>query len=629
MFSLRDDPGLFVLAGYGHAPQLALARPLAHVEGCRSLIRPFGEAGTLFLYTTHRDVAEDDEALVVNLGLARDGTTGRVLSARDLLDRRLVTPDGVAHDKLTGNTAVLCVSKREPRACLFRSIAGAYVLLYHQSDGTFVCSDVPSLLMPFLPRLEIPADAYVHHFLFRTVAGPMTYLRDMYRLEHGHQARWTGTELRSELVQDVRSLSSPTVRRLDDGAISAFYERAGGMVAAYVSWLRQRGYGFATLLSGGVDSSTLQVLINRSLPEGETPRSFSYAMLTPMFAYEVENARSASAALGTEHRFVEVGGEDYPDLLRRATEIIGRPVGHEFMPCQVAVARHLAAHRTPVQFLFIGVASDTLLGTDVSRRLRQLDVARKVPLAGPVLRAAAAVLGPVLPGKAYGSRELARLLAALGDEHSPVHPLNSQALFTDLEMAERCFGGKAVRGAFAYRRNVAAAYFETDSVLEHVHLQQLVTPVADDQTFISRMYAAHRRTVLYPYLDREFMQLALAVDPRVRFYDRGRTKPIVKRILEVHSDYPDVDRPKGHSGFDRDLWWWMKEGPLSEMVHAMERPAFMTRSDFERKLERPDWFTWNMLILDLFRRYLLHVEAGAMADRAGVRTWSSPGGGRE
>ncbi|HEC34907.1 MAG TPA: hypothetical protein ENI39_00040, partial [Anaerolineae bacterium] len=100
MLSLRCDPGLFVLAGYGHAPQLALARSLARVQGCRSLMRPFGEAGTLFLYTTHRDVAENGEALVVNLGLARDGATGRVLSAQDLLDRRLVTPDGVAHAEL-------------------------------------------------------------------------------------------------------------------------------------------------------------------------------------------------------------------------------------------------------------------------------------------------------------------------------------------------------------------------------------------------------------------------------------------------------------------------------------------------------------------------------------------------
>lgn len=611
MFSLRDDPGLFVLAGYGHAPQLALARSLARVQGCRSLMRPFGEAGTLFLYTTHRDVAENGEALVVNLGLARDGATGRVLSAQDLLDRRLVTPDGVAHAELAGNTTLLCVSKHEPKACLFRSVIGVNTFLYHQSNGIFVCSDAPALLMPFLPRLEIPSDVYVHHFLFRTVAGQMTYLRDMYRLEHGHQANWTGVELKSRLVQDTRSLSLPTVvRTMDDVAISAFYGRVERMVAAYVAWLRQQGYGFATLLSGGVDSSTLQMLINHSLPEGETPRSFSYAMLTPMFIHEVENARSASAALGTDHQFVEVRRDDYPDLLCRTTEIIGQPVGHESMPCQLAVARHLAMHRLPIQFLFIGVASDTLLGTEVSRRLRQLDVARKIPLAGPVLRAAAAVLRPVLPDKAYGSRELARLLAALGDEHSPAHPLNSQALFADLEMVERCFGPEAVREAFACRRSIAAAYFEARSIAEQVHLQQLTALLADEQPLITRMYSTFRQKVLYPYLDREFMQAVFAIDPRVRFYWGGRAKPIVKRMLETRSNYPDVDRPKGHSGFDHDLWGWMREGVLRDMVHAIERPAFMGRADFERKLEQPDWFTWNMLTLNLFRKHVLPVCRG-------------------
>jgi len=608
MFSLRGDPGLFVLAGYGYVPQLALARSLARVEGCRSLIRPFGEAGTLFLYTTHQDVAENDEAFLVNLGWARDGATGEVLSAQDLLDRRLVTPDGVAHGELAGNTAVLCVSKHEPKACLFRSVIGAYALLYHQSDGVFVCSDAPTLLIPFLPRLEIPPDVYVHHFLFRTVAGPITYLQGMYRLEHGHQVRWTGTELRSELVQDIRSFSLPTARRLDDKVISAFCEHAERIVAAYVAWLRQHGHGFATLLSGGVDSSTLQMLINHSLPEGETPRSVSYAVLTPVFAYEVENARSASAALGTDHQFVEVRRADYPDLLRLTTEVIGQPVGHESMPCQIAVARYLAVHRLPIRFLFTGVASDTLLGTEGSKRLKQLDMVRRLPLAGPVLRVVATVLRPILPNKAHGSRELARLLRALHDEHSYDHPLNSQARFTDLEMVERCFGREAVREALAYRRSVAAMYFEVRSVAEQVHLQQLTVLVADDQALITRMYGLYRLGVLYPYLDREFIQAVFAIDPRVRFYGHGRTKPIVKRILETGSDYPDVDRPKGHSGFDRDLWGWMREGVLREMVHAIERPAFMERTDFERKLEQPDWFTWNMLTLDLFRKHVLHTS---------------------
>jgi hypothetical protein len=44
---------------------------------------------------------------------------------------------------------------------------------------------------------------------------------------------------------------------------------------------------------------------------------------------------------------------------------------------------------------------------------------------------------------------------------------------------------------------------------------------------------------------------------------------------------------------------------LHDMVRAIRRPAFIERSDFERKLERPDWFTWNLLTLDLFEKHVL------------------------
>ena len=42
------------------------------------------------------------------------------------------------------------------------------------------------------------------------------------------------------------------------------------------------------------------------------------------------------------------------------------------------------------------------------------------------------------------------------------------------------------------------------------------------------------------------------------------------------------------------------------MVQEIERPGFITRADFEQKIRQPDWFTWNMLTLDLFKKYVLN-----------------------
>ena len=38
------------------------------------------------------------------------------------------------------------------------------------------------------------------------------------------------------------------------------------------------------------------------------------------------------------------------------------------------------------------------------------------------------------------------------------------------------------------------------------------------------------------------------------------------------------------------------------MEQDIERPGFMQQADFERKLEKPDWFTWNLLTLDVFKK---------------------------
>lgn len=602
---LTHHPGLFVVMGYGHEPQLETARPLANVEGCYSLTRSFGTAGTLFLYTTHRDMAENDNCLVLNLGLARDRTTGEVLSAQDLLDRRLATPDNIAHDKLSGNTVILCVSKCEPKACFFRSVIGTQGLLYHESDGTFVCSDTLRLLMPLLPRVELAPDALVSHFLFRAVIGPTSYFRDVYRLEHGHQAKWSGIALKSRLVQDLRPFSPPTVDRMYDASVSSFYDQAERMIAAYVTWLRQRGYGFGNLLSGGVDSSVLQLLINQSLPDDSKPQTFSYALPMPSFAHEIENARSASDFLHTRHEFVRVDPHDYPDLLRRTIEIIGQPVGAEPMPCMMVTAKYISDHHPQISFMLTGMGADSLFGAKGARRLVQLDVARRIPLAEPALRTLAVVLDPVSLNKAYGSRELARLLRATSDINSPNHPLNTRACFTDLAMVRKCFGSEIIKDAYTCRRNLEIKYFDATSIVEKAHVLYLTVMLADEKPLVTQLYRAYNRQVLYPYLDYELMQAIFAFDPRVRFYAHGRTKPIVKRILEARSEYDNVDKRKAHSGFDHDLPMWMKDGVLRDMVRAIERPAFMERTDFERKLEQPDWFTWNMLTFDLFQKHVL------------------------
>lgn len=603
------QPGLFVLMGYSQAPLPDTIRALAQMNGCRSWNLSFGNAGHFFLVTTHPEVAENEETLVINLGLARDRETGAVLSAGELLTRRIAKPGEIAHGKLSGNTTLIAASKREPSASLFRHLIGSSTVMYQQTADSLFCSDHARLLLPLMPRVELDPDASLTHLLFRAVNGPNTYLKGMKRLEHGHLMQWKDGRLQDRLVQDLRPLAQSTIHQVTDKTVSVFQEQAEQMMAHYTRWLLKGDHGFANQLSGGIDSAALQYLLNQSLPEGVRPRSLSYSVSTPAFEHETEYARSASQALDTEHLFIPLAPEDYPDLLQHTIELVGQPIGHESMPCQMAVARHLAQKQAGIPFVLTGVAADTLLGTEAARRLLQLESYRKLPLAAPLTRAMAILLGPVWPNKAYGSRELAVLLRAVQDIHSPQHPLNTQGLFTDLATVEKAFGLRAIQQARSTKRSYEADYLDAGTMVEKVHVLQLTALVADEQPLINRMYNAYELRMLFPYLDHEFLGATFAIDPKVRFFANGRTKPILKRILEAGSSYDNVDKVKGHSGFDNDLWRWMREGVLREMVQAIERPAYLDRADFERKLEVPDWFTWNLLTMDLFQKQILDASS--------------------
>ncbi len=596
--------GAFVVLGYGTSALARAAHQVVSFHDNQIVTHVINAETTMFFCSTHRDVAENEECLVVNLGWARDKATGQLLSAHDLLVRAWVSPEKIAVERLTGNNLILVASKVKPVVSVFRGVVSTAILFYHQSPDGFIVADRPRLLYPLMRRLELLPEALVSHFLFRGVPSPAFYLRDLQRVEHGHLLTWSRGTLESKLVQDLRL--PVTQMRVDDSTVAAFLEQIKKIATAYVKGLSQRGWDHATLLSGGVDSSVMQYLINQGLPSGKQPHSISYAMRVPGFEREIEYARSASRALKTHHHYVDLVPEDYPDLLQRMIEGVGMPIAHESEPCGLGIVEFIAHSFPQISVLFDGDGADTLHGTGGAKQQLQLDRVKDILGADWGLQLLARVLNPIAPHKAVGARNLARLWRSTRNIHSPEYLPNAQGLFTDFELAQKCFGTQAVTAAMQSFRDKTAQYTAPHSMVEWVHYLQLVTLIPDQMPLMATLvYNLYGRSVVCLYLDYEFIQATAAFDPRVRYYSHGRNKPILKRILERYTAYEQVNKPKGDSGFDKDLRTWMKTGCLAAMVHSIERPAFMERAAFESKIDNPDWFTWNLLTLDLFQKRVL------------------------
>jgi len=89
---------------------------------------------------------------------------------------------------------------------------------------------------------------------------------------------------------------------------------------------------------------------------------------------------------------------------------------------------------------------------------------------------------------------------------------------------------------------------------------------------------------------------------------RGRTKPLLKLALQARTGLDFVSRPKRAGTFFTDLFAWMREGVLADMVRSIERPGYVDPKSFRQQIEAPDWTTWNLLLMDLYAKHLRSIQ---------------------
>jgi hypothetical protein len=283
----------------------------------------------------------------------------------------------------------------------------------------------------------------------------------------------------------------------------------------------------------------------------------------------------------------------------------------------LAIAQHLSANGSDLRFFFVGTGGDTLHGTILARKIVVLEAVRNLPLSSLALKGVAALAHPVAPQKAHGLRQVAGMLSELADPYSYKVPANITAVYTDIDMARRSFGDQALKQAFGYRHQMEAQFSNSSHHVEKVHALELVTDAYETGVLVNHLYLAHQREQIYPYLDEETIRISYAFDPSIRYLKGWEVKPLLKGILEQRSLASIAHKPKGPSVFNDDVHDWMRDSYLREMVLAIERPGFLSKSDFQKLLEvpgwgpldAPNWFLWNLLTFDIFQKRIIRASA--------------------
>jgi asparagine synthetase B (glutamine-hydrolysing) len=561
-------------------------------------------------HPTYVELHGDARRTVMIQGLLRHG--GAPLSAAKVL----ASPGlDLEPEQVTGNGTIVVIDRAGRRLWAYRTMLGTAEVYWWSDKGRLLCADNLGAMAALLPEPRVCEQALPLHFIYRSVPGHLTYLRDVHRLGPGELLTWQDGSAEIRLRRDLRTLAPQRHVGIDPGSISKFLATLASTITEYEHAAARRGTGAAILLSGGVDSSLMVLAAGGS---GRKPVALTtITKRTAELQREIVYAKQAAERLPVEHRFVEAGRTDYAEALIETIKVLGQPPHHESAAIGWISSRELARQEAGLGLLLNGQGADALHGLNVAAGIQHAERCPAWSL--PVLRLAANLLGRVSPSNASRAHALAATLGALRTPESPLHPANRQAAYTDWAAMEQAFGCRTLREAMGYRREWAARYTDAQTVTEQVQMIDLFSDAWDTACLTRQIGLSHGREIAFPFLDEAVVSASLAFNARVRFAADGQTK-VLKAALAAGTSREFVDRPKLSGGFPSALFEEMRSGSLADLVRSIERPGFVPRELFEQKKERPDWFTWNLLTFDLWEKLVL--RAGETSPSAAGRASS-------
>jgi hypothetical protein len=169
-------------------------------------------------------------------------------------------------------------------------------------------------------------------------------------------------------------------------------------------------------------------------------------------------------------------------------------------------------------------------------------------------------------------------------------------------MITKCFDKSEIFAVYAEKRKLVGSYIDSDFMVENMNTLDLLTDGVEPASVVRQQGLYWGGEYIAPYGDDTILETVYSFDPLSRYTYSSKVKPILKMALGSRTSVKSLNSPKGWSGVGEDLWVWMQEGVMQDMVRGIDRPGFIDPVEFENKLQNPDWFTWGLLTLDVFKK---------------------------
>jgi asparagine synthase (glutamine-hydrolysing) len=484
--------------------------------------------------------------------------------------------------RLRGMFGIAIWDQKTQRLVLIRDRVGIKPIYYAELRGGDLAfaSDVRALLgWPDVPR-DIDDDAVAQYLALRYVPAPATTLRAVRKLPPGSILTWHKGAIRVEPFWDL-PLADPARSLSPREALAEL----SALVDESVRLRLMADVPLGVFLSGGVDSSVVTAAMARHA--GGRVQSFAVGFNGP--DCELEAARIAASAIGTEHHEIkldpdEVMGE-LPTLVRRLDE----PVADSAAVPLYFLAR---AARQHVKVVLSGEGGDEAFAGYITYP-RNLAAER-------VHRALAQL---------WLDRAAAELIPAAASRLS-AHPRIARGLrMAALPLDERYIG--VTRALDSHRehavRALAPLWARTPALSPLRRMLYVDTKVwLPDDLLVKadKMTMAHALELRVPLLDHRLLEWAWRLPDR--FLDRKR---LLRRLAARSVPRALVERKK--RGFPNPIGDWLR-GPIRGLAHEVctssRAMCPLGKAETLRLLEAHRKFgafageVWTLVVLELWRR---------------------------
>lgn len=517
-------------------------------------------------------------------------------------------------DYLRGMFAFAIWNQRTKELFIARDRLGVKPLYYvHADDGSlFFASEIKALLAANAIRPALNVAALPDYLANRATSDNTTLFAGVQRLPPGHTLRWKDGKVEIACYWDARPGDAA-----EDGSrsVADYIDEWRELFRASVRLRLMSDVPLGMFLSGGIDSSAIAGVMSQMV--AVPIKTFSVGFSDPE-ANELEYARLAARAFGTDHHEVLVEPSDFAAALPHLIWHEDEPLGHSASVPLYFVSQLAQRH---VKVVLTGEGSDELLAGYYRYRTTLLNLSAGRLYHQFSTDSIRRLVQGVSAGLAPDSlaRKLSRTFLWRSPDIDSLY-FDNFAVFTR-DMQQDLFS-KDLRGQLEQVNPYAGMRHYFDAPSSASLLQRLL--YADQKTYLHELLMKQDQMSMaasiesrVPFLDHKLVEFSTALPDRLKL--RGwTTKYVLRKAMKGLLPEPILKRSK--MGFPVPLGRWFRGEfrPLLDEFVVGERtvarglfqPDFLQRLVQEHAAGRADHTErlWTLVNFEMWQRHFLDGE---------------------